>query len=117
MKSPELHLPKSFVFSELKSKLFFTVNLLALAGAPAMAADLSVTNGVSVKTISTNDLTDKSLEELWNTPVTIIGPSEKVSKTPAAVSVVTQDDIRRSGAVNVPEALRMVPGLDVAQID
>ena len=49
--------------------------------------------------------------------VTILGPSETVSKTPAAVSVVTADDIRRSGAQSIPEALRLVPGLDVAQID
>ena len=31
--------------------------------------------------------------------------------------MVTQDDIKRSGARNIPEALRLVPGLDVAQID
>src|SRR5207244_13400088 len=58
-----------------------------------------------------------SIEEVLNAKVPILGPSETVSRTPAAVSVVTQDDIRRSGAMNIPEALRGVPGLDVAQID
>ena len=38
-------------------------------------------------------------------------------ETPAAVYVVTHDEIARSGATSVPEVLRMVPGLEVAQID
>ena len=66
---------------------------------------------------ATNDLTSISLEDLMNIKVSILGPSESVSKTPAAVSVVTQDDIHRSGAMNIPEALRLVPGMDVAQLD
>ena len=40
-----------------------------------------------------------------------------LSKTGAAVFVITQEDIRRSGANNIPDLLRMVPGVDVAQID
>jgi iron complex outermembrane recepter protein len=43
--------------------------------------------------------------------------SQKLSETPAAIFVITQDEIRRSGAGNVPDLLRMVPGLEVAQID
>jgi len=42
---------------------------------------------------------------------------EKVSRTAAAVLVLSQDDIRRSGATSIPDALRLVPGLDVAQIN
>lgn len=42
---------------------------------------------------------------------------EKVSRTAAAVFVLSQDDIKRSGATSVPDALRLVPGLDVAQIN
>ena len=34
-----------------------------------------------------------------------------------AVSVVSAEDIRRSGAQNYPQALRLVPGMDVAQLD
>lgn len=66
---------------------------------------------------STNDISDLSIEQLMNIKVTILGPSASVSRTPAAVSVVTADDIKRSGAMNIPEALRLVPGLDVAQVD
>lgn len=42
---------------------------------------------------------------------------QKLSEAAAAVYVITQDDIRRSGATSIPEALRMVPGLQVARLD
>jgi iron complex outermembrane recepter protein len=64
------------------------------------------------------DLTDASLEDLMNMEVTSVSKKEqKLSKTGAAVFVITQDDIRRSGSTNIPDLLRMVPGADVAQID
>src|SRR5438067_10885604 len=53
-----------------------------------------------------------------NVRVTSVSKREqKLGDAPAAVFVITQDDIRRSGARNIPEALRMVPGLEVARID
>ncbi|MDR4499759.1 MAG: TonB-dependent receptor plug domain-containing protein [Candidatus Scalindua sp.] len=42
---------------------------------------------------------------------------QKLSKTAAAIYIITQEDIRRSSATCVPEVLRMVPGLQVARID
>ncbi len=42
---------------------------------------------------------------------------EAVSKTPAAVYVVTQEDIQRSGVTSIPDALRLVPGVNVAKSD
>jgi iron complex outermembrane receptor protein len=59
-----------------------------------------------------------TLEQLGDIEVTSVskGPV-KVSQTPAAVYVITQDDIRRSGVRSLPEALRLAPGVDVAQID
>lgn len=59
-----------------------------------------------------------SIDELVN--IEVFSASKKpqtVSNTAAAIFVITQDDIRRSGATSIPEVLRMVPGLDVAQID
>lgn len=41
---------------------------------------------------------------------------EKLTDTAAAVYVLTQNDIRRGGATNIPDALRMVPGLQVARV-
>jgi len=42
---------------------------------------------------------------------------QKLSNTAAAVYVINQESIRRSGATNIPDLLRMAPGVDVAQID
>jgi iron complex outermembrane recepter protein len=64
------------------------------------------------------DLSGKSLEELMDIKVTSASKKEeKLFRTAAAISVITQDDIRRSGMTHLPELLRLVPGLDVAQID
>jgi iron complex outermembrane recepter protein len=64
------------------------------------------------------DLTQKSLEDLMKIKVTSVSRKEQTtSQAAAAVYVISQEDIRRSGAENIPDLLRMVPGLDVAQID
>ena len=63
-------------------------------------------------------LTQVSLEQLGEIEVTTASKRPiKVSQTPAAIYVVTQEDIRRSGATSIPEALRLVPGVEVARID
>jgi len=67
---------------------------------------------------STGKLTQLSLAQLGNIEVTTVSKvPEEVRRTPAAVFVLTQDDIRRSGATSIPEVLRLVPGVEVARID
>lgn len=67
---------------------------------------------------STGELMDLSLEELMEVDVSSVGRKlQKVSETPAAVFVIRQEDIRRSGATSIPEALRLAPGLNVVRID
>ena len=64
------------------------------------------------------DLTELSLETLMNMQVTSASKKEqRFLETATALYVITQEDIRRSGATSIPELLRMVPGLSVAQID
>ena len=74
------------------------------------------------------DATDVDLEQLMrqdvhrgermDTTITSVGKrNQKLSETAAAVYVISQEDIRRSGVTSIPDALRMVPGLDVARID
>ena len=64
------------------------------------------------------DLSKLSVEDLMNVEVTSVSKKEqKVSQTAAAIFVITQDDIHRSGANNIPDLLRMVPGVNVAQIN
>src|SRR5580692_7052258 len=65
-----------------------------------------------------NRLAELSLEQLGNTEVTSTTKEpEQIWKTSAAVYVITQDDIHRSGVTNLPDALRLAPGVEVAQID
>lgn len=64
-----------------------------------------------------SDLTELSLEALMDVTVTIASrKEEKLSETAAATYVITQEDIRRSGVTSIPEALRMVPGINVARL-
>ncbi len=64
------------------------------------------------------NLAQLSLEDLGNVEVTSVSKEpEQVRKTPAAIFVISQEDIRRSGATSVPEALRLAPGVEVAQVD
>lgn len=64
------------------------------------------------------DLTQLSIENLMNMEVTSVSKKEqKLSRTAAAVFVITRENIRNSGATNIPDLLRMVPGLQVAQIN
>jgi iron complex outermembrane receptor protein len=67
---------------------------------------------------TSTDLTTKSLEDLMNVQVTSVSKSEQtLSRTASAIFVITAEDISRSGATNIPDLLRMVPGMDVAQIN
>lgn len=62
------------------------------------------------------DVFNMSLQELTDIDVTSVSKrTEKASQTAAALYVINQEDIRRSGLQSVPELLRMVPGLNVAQ--
>ncbi|MGI2110061.1 TonB-dependent receptor domain-containing protein [Shewanella frigidimarina] len=65
-----------------------------------------------------SDSLDLSLQELMNVEVTSVSKQKQpLSNSPAAIYVVTSESIRRSGATSIPQALRDVPGLHVAQID
>ena len=64
------------------------------------------------------DLTALSLEDLMNIEVTLASrKEEKLFEIAAAVFVLTREDIRRSGATSIPQVLRLVPGMQVGQID
>ena len=65
-----------------------------------------------------NALKELSLAELGNLQVTTASKTPAaIWKTPAAIYVITHDAILRSGATNIPEALRLAPGVEVARID
>ena len=87
---------------------------LALAGSPspACAAD------PPVDPRDVEALARSSLEELMQVKVTtVLGAPQSRISTPAAVYVITGEDLRRSGFRSVVEALRMVPGMYVGRIN
>src|SRR6266702_1160288 len=62
------------------------------------------------------DLADLSIEELGNIQVTSVSKhAERLLDAPAAIFVITGEDIRRSDATRLPEALRLAPNLEVAR--
>ncbi len=63
-------------------------------------------------------LDDLSLEDLTQTEITSVSrKSQSLSNVPAAAFVISAEEIRRSGATVLPDVLRMVPGIEVAQVD
>jgi iron complex outermembrane receptor protein len=99
------------------------LNLTFYAIEKIMKFPLAVLSFISFTVIANNneispELTDLSFDELMQVNITSVSKkSEKLSEASAAVYVVTRNEIRRSGATSIPEALRLVPGVDVAQID
>lgn len=67
-----------------------------------------------------NRFLDFSIEELMEVEVvnvtSVSKRTQKLTEVASAIYVITQEDIRRSGALSIPEALRMAPGVQVARI-
>src|SRR5256886_9467295 len=68
--------------------------------------------------LSADSLKKLSIEQLMSVEVTSVSKRpERLSQAASAIQVITQDDIRRSGAASLAEALRLAANLQVAQID
>ncbi len=82
--------------------LGFGISMVALAQASAHADDLS----------------SMSLEELFAVEVTSVAKRpQSVDEAASAIFVITQKDIKATGATSIPELLRLVPGMEVAELD
>jgi iron complex outermembrane receptor protein len=95
-----------------------TAFLPASVGAQVADASSGATTAPAADTgTAKSDYALISLEELLNKDVSVAVTKTRVdvSKAPASVTVLTADDIRRSGALNLGELLRTVPGLDVLE--
>ncbi|MDG1286864.1 MAG: TonB-dependent receptor [Rickettsiales bacterium] len=96
MKTPRLSQDKSLGF-------IVTVCYLGLSTTPALSND-------------SEDLFSLSLKELGDIEITSISKRDEIaSEAAAAIHVITQEDIKRSGATSIPEALRLAPGVNVAR--
>ena len=64
------------------------------------------------------DMAELSIEELANIQITSVSRRpEALSEAAASVFVITADDLRRAGVTSLPEALRLAPNLQVAQVN
>lgn len=91
-------------------KFLYVLVATTILNGQAVLAQPETENGAD------SDLLNLSLQQLTDVEVTSVSKrSEKASQAAAAIYVITQEDIRRSGLQNVPELLRMVPGLQVAR--
>src|SRR2546421_9378369 len=101
--------------ADRKAVCFQTLALTGLVLVAGATGGVAQTNAFLS---SPGELKKMSLEELLNVEVTTVSKRpEKLTEAPSAIQVITQDDIRRSGATSIPEALRLAPNLQVAQVD
>src|SRR6478752_4673133 len=85
--------------------------------AVAMIGAMFVSTALHAAETSSADFADLSLEQLSNIEVTSVSRQpERLSDAPASIFVITGEDIRRSGARSLPEALRLAPNLEVARV-
>ncbi|MEP3114282.1 TonB-dependent receptor [Nisaea sp.] len=73
--------------------------------------------GTALSTAQAKDIDYLTFQELFNEPVTTgaTGTPQRVSDVPLNMTILTAEDLRRSAARNIPEALRRVPGVNVRQ--
>ncbi len=82
----------------------------------AILASLSTAVAAQTPDSSVTDFSTLDLEELARVKVTSAARRpETLGNTSAAITLISRDDIRRSGVSNLPEALRLLPGLAVFQ--
>ena len=84
-----------------------------LLNAPTAAADNN-----APEAIATLELSRMTLEDLGKIEISSVSKKQELlGDAAAAIYVITQEDIRRSGATSIPEILRLAPNLQVAQVD
>jgi len=102
----------SITVSIFKKHFLLLVLCIWLCGVPVWAGQQSSSAEHQ------DNVIDLSMEDLLNIEITSVSKkAQLLSEAPAAIFVITSDDLRRSGATSIPDALRMVPGINVARID
>jgi iron complex outermembrane receptor protein len=87
-----------------------------LASALGLVASVSTALAAQSPDSSVTDFSTLDLDELARVKVTSAARRpETLGNTSAAITLISRDDIRRSGVSNLPEALRLLPGLTVFQ--
>lgn len=93
-----------------------SVRWTALIATVPLLAPILVSMPAHAKTSLISDLASMSIEDLARIPIISASKKpERLADAAASVFVITAEDIRRSGANSLPEALRLAPNLQVAQ--
>lgn len=83
----------------------------------ALSLCLAAANPAQAATDRQNEFLELDIAQLMNITVTSVAKrDQRLADAPAAVFVITQEDIRRSGVTSIPDALAMAPGIQVSQI-
>jgi iron complex outermembrane receptor protein len=90
--------------------LLFVMFAPLLAGDPPPPQPADQPGPAALKGLSLEELSQIEVTTPSKAPVSML-------RTPDAIYVITGEDIRRSGATSIPEALRLAPGVEVARID
>ncbi len=87
-------------------------------GVIAAVCGIGIARGESGQTTAPTDFRDASFEDLAGLTISSVSKAEEdYFRSAAAATVITDEDIRRSGASTLPEVLRMAPGIEVGQIN
>jgi iron complex outermembrane receptor protein len=98
-----------------KGKCHFAIKIISACVCAAIACCSIATR--ADEPLGIQVLAGLSIEELSNIQVTSVSKQpERLADAPAAIFVITSDDIRRSGATTLPDALRLAPNLQVAEV-
>jgi iron complex outermembrane receptor protein len=92
----------------MNEKLAAAMLFLLVFGACASLAASSAPTPVALKKLTLRELMDVEVLSVSRVP-------SKLSRTAASIQVITRDDIHRSGATTLAEALRLAPNLQIAQ--
>src|SRR5881275_2716118 len=99
------------------TSLVFTLGLVCFVR-PGFAQQPDSAGQRPDSSLSGEALKKLSIEQLMNLEVTSVSKRpERLSQAASAIQVITEEDIRRSGAASLPEALRLASNLEVAQVD
>ena len=111
--------PSRWLAKTLLAPLALTLAVWTSAhGATTQPAADNTASASTQPSAAAGDLTNLSLEDLMNVEVTSVAKEpQKISDAPASVTVIGQDDIQRSQLGSIPDLLRLVPGMDVAQVN
>jgi iron complex outermembrane receptor protein len=102
----------------VSSIAFVVLALVVVLGLAAGADGAQPTTQATPTSQPAGDFANLSLEDLMNVEVTSVSKkTQAIADAPAAVTVISQDEIARSGFSTIPDLLRLVPGMDVARIN